>query len=90
MLIGNSPSAFCGASRLPLLLIPSWKILQISDNCRKGKFDELSEYLKDDLGVENSEQLKECKIQKHQKISEYLKGRLEDKYMDLVSASTPR
>ena len=68
----------------------AWKILQISDNCRKGKFDELSEYLKDDLGVENSEQLKECKIQKHQKISEYLKGRLEDKYMDLVSASTPR
>ena len=60
-------------------------ILQKSDNCKKGKFEDLQSYLEDELGVSSSSDLKDCTLDFHETISSHLKGLPKNKYMELVS-----
>ena len=63
----------------------AYEILLNENNCKKGKFDALCEYLQEELGVDTGEDLKRCTKDWHESIGEYLKGVRRNEYMSLVS-----
>merc|ERR1711916_155828 len=63
----------------------AYEILMNENNCKKGKFDALCEYLQEELGVDTGEDLKKCTKDWHESIGEYLKGVRKNEYMSLVS-----
>merc|ERR1711918_271724 len=61
----------------------AYEILMNKENCKKGKFEALCEYLEDELGVSNGDGLKKCTQEWHVTIGEYLKGIYRNEYMSL-------
>ena len=65
----------------------AYEILMNKDNCRKNQFETLCEYLDDELGVTNGTRLMKTRVERHEKIAEYLKEVPRDEYMSLISNS---
>merc|ERR1711998_48057 len=61
----------------------AYEILKNEENCKKGEFGELCEFLEDDLGLTSVERLMKARIERHKDIAEYLKGIPRDEYMSL-------
>ena len=64
----------------------AYEILKNEENCKKGKFGELCEFLEDELGLTSVERLMKATIELHKEIADkYLKRIPRDEYMSLVS-----
>merc|ERR1711998_200801 len=64
----------------------AYEILKNEENCKRGKFGELCEFLEEDLGLTSVERLMKARIERHEEIADkYLKRIPRDEYMSLVS-----